>query len=100
MKDKMHDEKIWKLVARRLAGETSEKDLVELSALLKENPEISYQLEVILNYWGKPKNKNERADELQIARLMKRRKLLELYEKKQSISNNTNYKINFMFRNY
>ncbi|MDP4254963.1 MAG: hypothetical protein Q8938_13210 [Bacteroidota bacterium] len=51
-KRKMKEERLWVLIARKLTGEASEKDLAELSILLQGNPEAGNQFKVLSNYWG------------------------------------------------
>ena len=48
------EERIWILLARKLAGEATDKDLGELQKLLKENPDIFQfaQLKHIASYLG------------------------------------------------
>ncbi len=46
----MQEDRIWKLVARRLAGEATVEDLRELNDCLPDNSEIYYQVEVIFTF--------------------------------------------------
>jgi len=48
----MYEERVWELIAAKLSGEASEHDLAELDRLIREKPEISYQLEILLAFWG------------------------------------------------
>ena len=47
----MNNDRIWTLVAQRLAGEATAVDMLELHDLLKENPEIHYSLEIFDELW-------------------------------------------------
>ena len=47
----MDNERIWTLVAKKLAGEATAEDILELYGLLKENPEIHYSLEIFDELW-------------------------------------------------
>jgi ABC-type antimicrobial peptide transport system permease subunit len=47
----MNNERIWTLIAKKLAGEATPEDLLELYDLLQENPEIHYSLEVFDELW-------------------------------------------------
>jgi putative ABC transport system permease protein len=47
----MNNERIWTLIARKLAGEATPEDLLELYSLLQENPEVNYSLEVFDELW-------------------------------------------------
>jgi putative ABC transport system permease protein len=46
------EERIWILIAPKLAGEASDKDLDELHQLLKENPDISYSVQLMMDLWN------------------------------------------------
>jgi hypothetical protein len=51
-------------MARKLAGEATEKELAELQELLKKHPEAGYSLQVLLELWQtKNKNDGEEAEE-------------------------------------
>jgi putative ABC transport system permease protein len=47
----MNNERIWTLIAKKLAGEATAEDLLELYQLLKENPEVHYSLEIFDELW-------------------------------------------------
>ena len=47
----MNNERIWTLIAKKLAGEATAEDLLELYDLLQENPEIHYSLEIFDELW-------------------------------------------------
>lgn len=47
----MSEERIWNLIAKKLGGEATQEDLVELFDLLKENPEVHYSLEIFHELW-------------------------------------------------
>ena len=47
----MENERIWTLIAQKLAGEATPEDLLELYDLLQENPEVHYSLEVFDQLW-------------------------------------------------
>lgn len=47
----MNNERIWTLIAKRLAGEATPEDLLDLYDLLKENPEVHYSLEIFDQLW-------------------------------------------------
>jgi len=46
------EERIWILIARKLAGEASDKDINELYQLLRENPDISYSVQLMVDLWN------------------------------------------------
>jgi len=54
-------DRIWTLMARKLAGEATNKELEELEELLKKHPEAGYSLQVLLDLWH-TKNENDLED--------------------------------------
>jgi len=50
----MQQEKLWILIARRVTGEASEKDLLELDYFLQGNEKISRQVELLEQIWQIP----------------------------------------------
>jgi len=44
-------DRIWKLVAKKLAGEATERDLRELQELIKAEPESSYSIQLLIDMW-------------------------------------------------
>jgi hypothetical protein len=71
----MSEERIWRLVVRNLVGEASEKDLEELSRLLQDDPDLSYSIEVLTDYWVHGKMENERPNEALLGWIIKRNEL-------------------------
>lgn len=47
----MDNDRIWNLVAKKLAGEASASDLNELESALRHNPELHYSLEAMDEMW-------------------------------------------------
>ncbi|MBO9635553.1 MAG: FecR domain-containing protein [Chitinophagaceae bacterium] len=47
----MSVERVWELIARKLAGEASESELKELDSLLKANPNLHFPLQTITDLW-------------------------------------------------
>jgi putative ABC transport system permease protein len=45
------EDRIWNLVIKKLTHEASEKELRELSALLKENPDFNNSVRFMLEWW-------------------------------------------------
>lgn len=48
---------IWRLIARKLAGDASQKELQELQELLQDNPHIQYSVEVLTDLWNTTKGR-------------------------------------------
>jgi ferric-dicitrate binding protein FerR (iron transport regulator) len=47
----MADERIWELMARKLAGEASVEELGELDQLLRTNPDLHFSIQAITDLW-------------------------------------------------
>ena len=47
----MAEEFIWNLIAKKLSEEATESDLRELEKLLRENPELHYPIQTIMDLW-------------------------------------------------
>jgi len=48
----MPEDFIWNLIAKKLAGEATESELKELEKLLRENPELHYPVQTIIDLWN------------------------------------------------
>jgi putative ABC transport system permease protein len=65
-------DRIWTLVARKLAGESTREERKELEQLLHKYPEMTYTVEMLLNIWAQETPpENEEAEEA-FERLMQR----------------------------
>jgi hypothetical protein len=66
---------LWTLFSKKLSGEISNKELLELESLLKKEPQSAYALEILAQWWisstQAPENANEahRAFQKHLARL-------------------------------
>ena len=47
----MENEKIWKLLARKMKGEATEEELKELQTILKNDPVMKYTAETFARIW-------------------------------------------------
>src|SRR5664279_3749711 len=47
----MPDDLIWNLIAKKLSGESSEGETKELELLLRENPDLHYPVQTIMDLW-------------------------------------------------
>jgi ABC-type antimicrobial peptide transport system permease subunit len=54
--------RIWRLMARKLSGEASEEELQELEKLIKENPDLVFQFQIVADFW-KSKQQEQKASE-------------------------------------
>ena len=102
----MENERIWILIANKLAGEISPEELHELYDLLKKNPDIGYSLKILSAFWKtreQPDQDLEAAYARLILRNSKRGKDFEqanLFENKKSSLFNRIINANSMFQNY
>jgi len=48
----MKRENIWKLLARKMAGEATEEELRELQDMLRDDPEMKYTAETFCRLWN------------------------------------------------
>ncbi len=44
-------DQLWSLMAKKLAGEATEEELVELEKLLRENPQFNFSKEILVDFW-------------------------------------------------
>lgn len=61
----MHTDRIWTLLARKLAGEVSPEEIGELESLLRENPDTHLQMQALIESWDNKPDSN--ADNLEAA---------------------------------
>ena len=47
----MAEEHIWNLIAKKLSGEASQAELQELEKLLRDNPDLHYPVQTIIDLW-------------------------------------------------
>ena len=47
----MNEAKFWRLLARKLAGEASLRDLYELNKVVYEQPELQFWLRLVSDLW-------------------------------------------------
>jgi transmembrane sensor len=47
----MAEDDIWNLIAKKLSGEATEPEIKELEKLLRENPELHYPVQTIMDLW-------------------------------------------------
>ena len=47
----MHTDRIWELMARKIAGEASDLELLELQELQKHNPQSNFAMQTITDLW-------------------------------------------------
>lgn len=65
-------DRIWALVARKLAGEATDAERKELEQLLYEYPDMTYTVEMILNMWSRGKASDNEGLEEAFERLKQR----------------------------
>ena len=70
----MSADRIWELIARKLAGEASESELQELARLLKDNPDLHFPVQAITELWQQDKAKDLSKTEIAFHRHLERMK--------------------------
>ena len=56
-------DRIWTLIARKLANEATDEELEQLQELIRKNPEAGFTLQVLIDLWQtKDKNNAEEAE--------------------------------------
>ena len=53
----MENDRIWNLIAKKLAGEASPGELKELESALRLDPDLHYSLEALQDMWKKQSEK-------------------------------------------
>ena len=102
----MENERIWILIANKMAGEISPEELRELDDLLKKNPDIGYPMEILSSFWKTkelPDQNHDTAFARHLLRKSKREKNFErsyLFENKKTSQFNRFKNANNMFQNY
>ena len=59
----MTEDYIWNLIAKKLAGEATESELLALEKLLRENPDLHYPVQTIIDLWNSGSPQNQEAHE-------------------------------------
>jgi hypothetical protein len=57
----MEQERLWVLLARKLAREATDRELAELEMWLQDNPQLHYPVTVLVRMWDKGET-GERGD--------------------------------------
>lgn len=71
-----HKEYTWHLIAKKLTGEASPEELLELEALLRGNPELHYPMQTISDLWKSSSPEDKRMAERAFSRHLDRMKEL------------------------
>jgi predicted permease len=95
-------DRIWKLVARKVAGEASKDELAELDEMLKNNSQLQFQLGIFYKLWhAVPKSSAVKPN---AGRLIEKMKRTDYNAEHAAISQQWHsrqpLKRNLMFRNY
>jgi transmembrane sensor len=68
----MDNDRIWNLIAKKLAGEASAGDLKELESILRLDPELHYSLEALHDMWKKQTEHDASQSEIAFQKHMER----------------------------
>jgi putative ABC transport system permease protein len=66
------EDRIWQLIARKMAGEASEEELLELQELVKDHPEFGYYAQVVTDLKKQPPKDDTEQMQPLLQRLKKR----------------------------
>jgi putative ABC transport system permease protein len=58
----MMDDRIWKLIARKVSGEATPEELKELEKLVKDNPRLHHSIETFTRLWESPVKESSNPD--------------------------------------
>ncbi|HEX3766903.1 MAG TPA: FecR family protein [Puia sp.] len=72
----MDNDRIWNLIAKKLAGEASPGELKELESALRLNPDLHYSLEALQDMWKKQSEDESAQSEIAFQRHMDRMRSL------------------------
>ena len=68
----MDNDRIWNLIAKKLAGEASLGELKELETILRKDPELHYSLEALHDMWKKKSQQEPEQSEIAFQKHMDR----------------------------
>src|SRR6478672_1356543 len=72
----MENDRIWNLIAKKLAGEASPGELKELESVLRLDPDLHYSLEALQDMWKKKSEEESSESEVAFQRHMDRMRSL------------------------
>jgi ferric-dicitrate binding protein FerR (iron transport regulator) len=70
----MHTDRIWTLLARKLAGETSPEEIGELESLLREHPDTHLKIQAVVESWSEKNDSNTELTEAAYNKVLSRLK--------------------------
>lgn len=66
------ESRLWKLMAKKLAGEASQDELIELEGLIQTTPNAHYVLEILILWWQLSERSGKEQAEKAVADLLSR----------------------------
>jgi putative ABC transport system permease protein len=82
-----NQDRVWELIAKKLAGEASEAELKELDEFLQQNPGTTYPVEQLTHLWNQPAQKDDDSAEQAFTKHLDRwakEKADRVYEKQKT----------------
>ncbi|HTI10885.1 MAG TPA: FecR family protein [Puia sp.] len=73
-----HKEYTWNLIAKKLTGEASTEELLELEALLRGNPELHYPMQTMADLWKSSSPEDKKMAEQALNRHLDRMEVLNI----------------------
>lgn len=64
--------RLWSLIAKKLANEASEEELDELRRLLQKNPEVHFPMQVLSDFWRQPLQERNDPDTRETEKIFRR----------------------------
>jgi len=97
----MLNEKLWTLIARKLAGEASKDEVNELEKLRRENHHVNYYFEILSAWWNLAEQKGKDEAEHAFEKVLKKLESNDENRNRKIRTNTLQSLINFpMFKNY
>jgi transmembrane sensor len=86
----MQTEIIWNLIAKKLSKEASPQELIDLENLLRENPELHYPAQTIIDFWNANADQNKDEASKAFEKHLERMRLQESPDRLEVIENQPN----------
>jgi transmembrane sensor len=86
----MQTEIIWNLIAKKLSKEASPQELIDLENLLRENPELHYPAQTIIDFWNVNSDQNKDEASKAFEKHLERMRLQESHDRLEVVENQRN----------
>src|SRR5688500_11487517 len=97
----MKEDRIWQLLARKLAGEATAEELKELEDVLRAHPELHFTIEAFYKIWNAvPAEQTDETDATKLLERIRKPGDQPAFHRDEKRRRHRLLKNNFMFRNY